>query len=212
MYIKEGRLSPKIHLYGTTDFERAIGLAGDGFKGCPGPLDIVVFDSAQKFKLKGRLREVSEGVRNFTSTHPTIIILLSQENRAGDPSGTNELASDLDVVLRVSRQGAEIRLLECMHKNRFGRDDGRWLFRIDEGKKGLSFTTLEEPPPEEKQVPPPPFEKPPLTSVTPPWSHPRAPAPKPPMPVPPPLPKPPPRRPLSKHPGLHIVPSRPKDE
>jgi predicted ATP-dependent serine protease len=183
MYIHEGNLSSKIRLYHTSDFDRAIELA----QGC----DIVVFDSAQKFRLHGakRLSEMSERIRDFVSTNPTVVLLLSQENRTGDPAGTNELGHDVDVVIRVSRNG-EIRTVTCEGKNRFGRDDGCWRYRIMDGKRGPRFETVEDAPP----APPKPFA--PEPEPTPP-----------PMPTPPPIPKPP-RKLVSQHPRLHIVPSK----
>lgn len=199
MYVRDDDLSSKIGLYNTTDFDRAMGLAEDGFKGMPGPLDLVAIDSAQKMKMNGvrRLTELSERVRDFVSTHPTVIVLLSQENRTGDPAGTNELGHDLDVVLRIAREADGTRMLTCEHKNRFGKDDGRWRYRVVEKKNGIRLVTVTDPEPRVVEAPP---------AALPPAS-PRAPMPKPPpIPKPPPPPLPPPRRPLSKHPGLHIVP------
>jgi DNA repair protein RadA/Sms len=190
-YVRADDLSPKIGLYNTTDFDRALELAEEG------SIDILAIDSAQKMKVKGRraLNEISERVRDFASSHPTIIILLSQENRAGDPAGTNELGHDLDVVLKLARDADGTRILTCDNKNRFGRDDGQWRYRIVEKKNGTRLVTVADPlPPEPKALP----------------ALPPAAPPRPPMPRPPPLPQPPPRRPLSRHPGLHIVPSRPR--
>lgn len=67
-YIKEGGLSDKIHLYHTLEFERAVALAVEGFKGMRGPFDLVAFDSAQKFKLEGgrKLTKLSDMLRETT--------------------------------------------------------------------------------------------------------------------------------------------------
>ena len=196
MYVRESNLSPKIKLFHTQDFDHALELA-EG-------MDLVAIDSAQKMKRDGikRLSAFSEAIRDYTKTHPTVIVVLSQENKTGDTSGTNEMPHDLDVILRVTREGPDIRKLICDEKNRFGHDNVTWRYKIVKGAKGTRYETVEE-----SVVAPelPPAPAPPPTPPVP------APAPRPPMPKPPPIPKPPPRRPLSKHPGLHIVPSKPKE-
>ena len=146
-YIKEGGLSDKIHLYHTLEFERAVALAVEGFKGMRGPFDLVAFDSAQKFKLEGgrKLTKLSDMLRETTKNHPIIAVLLSQENAQGDPSGTNELGHDADVVLRVERHDNNTRTLSCVAKNRFGADDGEWAFGISSTASGIRFTDAERP-------------------------------------------------------------------
>jgi predicted ATP-dependent serine protease len=205
MYIREADLSSKIHVYNTTDLDRALGLAEEGFKGIPGPMDILAIDSGQKMRMQGarRLTELSERVRDFCNTHPTVIVLLSQENRAGDPAGTNELGHDLDVILRITREADGVRFVRCDDKNRFGKDNGQWRYRIVEKKNGTRLVTVANPEP-------PSVELPPAAALPPSSVSPRVPMPKPPpIPQPPPKPKPPPRK-LSAHPRLHIVP-RPRD-
>lgn len=203
-YVKESDLSSKIQLYHTQDLERALELA-EG-------MDLVALDSGQKFKHGSmrKLTQLSEAVRDFTKTHPTVIVVLSQENKTGDTSGTNELPHDLDVCLRVTREG-DTRFLKCDAKNRFGCDDQEWRFKIVKGASGTRYETVEKAAPQEVlPASPPPVPKPFAASP----SASKPPAPKPPMPKPPPIPapppkpQPPPRRPLSKHPGLHIVPSK----
>jgi DNA repair protein RadA/Sms len=224
MYVREGRLSPKIQIHETQEFETAMQFVEEGCRptaqaGRPArvkqrqPWDLVVLDSAQKFRLDGtrKLSRISEAVRDFTKQHPTVIVLLSQENRAGDPAGSNELGHDVDVVLRVARDKDGSRLLTCEGKNRFGRDDIEWRYRIVEGKTGPYFETVPERPSAPMNTSP---DTSPDTTTTP--DRPIVPFPPkvsgrtipkpPPIPVPPPKPPPPPRRPLSKHPGLHIVP------
>lgn len=146
-YVREGGLSDKINLYHTLEFERGIDLAINGFKGVRGPLDIVVFDSGQKFRLEGgrKLSKLSDMLRETTKKHPIIAVLLSQENAQGDPSGTNELGHDADVVLRVERHDNKTRTLSCVAKNRFGTDDGEWTFGIASTASGIRFTDAERP-------------------------------------------------------------------
>jgi DNA repair protein RadA/Sms len=146
-YVREGGLSDKIHLYHTLEFERGVDLAVNGFRGVKGPLDIVVFDSAQKFKLEGgrKLTKLSEMLREVTKSYPIVGVLLSQENAQGDPSGTNELGHDADVVLRVERHDNNTRTLSCVAKNRFGADDGEWTFGISSTASGIRFTDAERP-------------------------------------------------------------------
>jgi DNA repair protein RadA/Sms len=190
MYVRESGLSPKIRLCHSQDLDRALELARG--------MDLVALDSGQKFKRDGakKLSQLSEAVRDFTKSNPTVIVVLSQENKTGDTMGTNELPHDLDVCLRVTREANGVRLLKCDAKNRFGRDDREWRFKIVDGAKGTRYETVENPPPALPPVlHPPPFAPAP-TAPIPPAS---------PMPRPPPIPKPQPRKPLSKHPGLHIV-------
>ena len=146
-YVREGGLSDKIHLYHTLEFERGVDLAVNGFRGVKGPLDIVVFDSAQKFKLEGgrKLTKLSEMLREVTKSYPIVGVLLSQENAQGDPFGTNELGHDADVVLRVERHDNNTRTLSCVAKNRFGADDGEWAFGISSTASGIRFTDAERP-------------------------------------------------------------------
>jgi DNA repair protein RadA/Sms len=194
MYVAQSNLSPKIQLCQTQDLERALELAE--LK----KIDLLAIDSAQKFRVGGmkRLVHLSEAVRDFTKTHPTVIVVLSQENKTGDAAGANDLPHDLDVILRVTREADGVRVLKCDAKNRYGHDDHEWRFRIVETPKGTHYETVKEQPaiPVIPVMPPPAA---PFATLS---------TPKPPMPRPPPIPKPV-SRPVSRHPGLHIVPRKP---